>query len=232
MCLPPTSNFQYLHDTLLKLDELGHDVTTMPVSGERDRHPHGKGAHERYQGDQFAGIHRGAGCYPGADRQPDRVPSASRSWVPPSCGRCSSKPSPKNFSDLIQISGLSHGTDVWNGNAQDLIKDGVCTISDVIGCRDSIMTYLLHKGLKPKLAFNIVKELTRKEPRGSRRFPPGAEETMKMRRTDWYMDSCRKIKYMFPKAHAVAYLIAAIRLMWFEVYHSQAFYTCFYRSRR
>ena len=93
------------------------------------------------------------------------------------------------------------------------------------------MTYLLHKGLEPKMAFNVM-ELTRKGKVAKNGFPPGAEEAMKACGVpDWYMESCRKIKYMFPKAHAVAYLIAAIRLMWFKVYHPQAFYATYFTVR-
>jgi DNA polymerase III subunit alpha, Gram-positive type len=133
---------------------------------------------------------------------------------------------PQTFSDLVRISGLSHGTDVWLNNAKDLILNGY-HLSDVIGCRDDIMVYLIQKGLKPKQAFDIM-EFVRK----GKGLKPEWEELMLEHKIDqWYIDSCKRIKYMFPKAHAVAYVIMAVRVAWFKVYHPLAYYVSYFTLR-
>lgn len=134
---------------------------------------------------------------------------------------------PSTFAELVMISGLSHGTDVWLGNAQDLINDGICELADVIGCRDDIMVYLMHKGLEASLAFNIM-EFVRK---GKGLKDEWITEMKKHGVPDWYIESCKKIKYMFPKAHAAAYVLMAVRIAYFKVHHPIFFYAAYLTVR-
>lgn len=134
---------------------------------------------------------------------------------------------PTTFDELLKISGLSHGTDVWLGNAKDLIDNGTCTLKSVIGCRDDIMVYLLHKGLRPKLAFTIMESVRKGKGLKEEWIPEMKENGVE----DWYIESCKKIKYMFPKAHAVAYVMMAIRIAWFKVHHPIFYYCMFFSIR-
>lgn len=134
---------------------------------------------------------------------------------------------PTTFDELLKISGLSHGTDVWLNNAKDLIDANICTLKEVIGCRDDIMVYLMHKGLAPKLAFTIMESVRKGKGLKDEWIP----EMKKCGVEDYYIDSCRKIKYMFPKAHAVAYVMMAVRIAWFKV-HKPIYYYCMFFSLR
>ena len=134
---------------------------------------------------------------------------------------------PTTFEELVKLSGLSHGTDVWLGNAKDLIDSGTCTLKSVIGCRDDIMVYLLHKGLAPKLAFTIMESVRKGKGLKEEWIP----EMKACGVEDWYIDSCLKIKYMFPKGHAVAYVMMAVRIAWFKVHKPQYYYCMFFSIR-
>ncbi len=134
---------------------------------------------------------------------------------------------PTTFSELVRISGFSHGTDVWLNNAQDFIRQGVCRLSEAISARDDIMIYLIYKGLEPKRAFKIMEGV-----RKGKGVKPEDEEYMTEHKVPgWYIESCKKIKYMFPKAHAVAYVMMAYRIAYFKVHYPEAFYATYFTVR-
>ena len=139
---------------------------------------------------------------------------------------------PTQFDTLVRLSGFSHGTDVWAGNIRDLIVNGIATVNETVGCRDDIMLYLIQKGMEPSLAFKTMESVRKGKVKKSGEFPGDAEEQMrKLGVPDWYIESCRKIAYLFPKAHAVAYVMMAFRIAWFKVHEPLAFYSAYFYRR-
>ena len=138
---------------------------------------------------------------------------------------------PKEFNTLLRLSGFSHGTDVWIGNAKDLIVGGTAGVLDTVGCRDDIMLYLIKKGLDPKMSFQIMEKVRKgKVKKGG--FDAGWEEAMRAHGVpEWYIESLAKIGYLFPKAHAVAYVMMAFRIAWYKVHEPLAFYATFFSVR-
>lgn len=134
---------------------------------------------------------------------------------------------PKNFNELLCISGLSHGTNVWHSNAQDIIAAGTATLTNVIGCRDDIMNFLISKGVDASVAFDTMEKVRK----GKGLAPEREEELRKAGVPDYYIESCKKIKYLFPRAHATAYVMGAMRVAWFKLYYPLEFYATFFTHR-
>lgn len=220
-------DFHSIDNNLLKLDILGHDDPTMirmlqdlsgidPTTVPTDD----KDTMKLFSGPESLGV------------TPDQILCKTGTLGIPEFGtgfvrQMLEDTRPSTFSELVQISGLSHGTDVWLGNAQDLIRKGTCDLSNVIGCRDDIMVTLMYKGLEPSVAFNIMEKV-----RKGKGLTEEHEQAMKDNGVEkWYIDSCKKIKYMFPKAHAAAYVLNSVRIAYFKVHHPLFYYASYFTVR-
>ncbi|MGG1551178.1 PolC-type DNA polymerase III [Paenibacillus ferrarius] len=225
-----TTHFDYhaFDANLLKLDILGHDdptmmrmlqdltgidPTTLPMNDAK--------AMSIFSSTEALGV------------TPEQIRSPVATYGVPEMGtkfvrQMLQETQPSSFADLLQISGLSHGTGVWLGNAQELIKKGICNIKTVIGCRDDIMLYLIYKaGMDAGLAFKITESVRK----GKGLTDEWKEEMKRCNVPAWYIESCERIEYMFPKAHAAAYVISAVRTAYFKVYHPIAYYATYFSVR-
>ncbi|EOQ37869.1 PolC-type DNA polymerase III [Butyricicoccus pullicaecorum] len=226
-----TTHFEYhsIDANLLKLDELGHDDPTI-IKHLEDLT--GVNAQEIPLDDpDVMSLFTSNRALHYVDDAPDPILGDLGCLAVPEFGTkfvrgMVKDTKPTTFDDLLCISGLSHGTDVWLGNAADLVASGI-PLNECICCRDDIMNYLIGKGVEPKLAFQTMESV-----RKGKGLKPEMEEAMKANNVpDWYIDSCKKIKYMFPKAHAVAYVMMAFRIAWFKVHKPLAFYSAYFSVR-
>ena len=224
-----TTHFEYhsMEENLLKLDMLGHDDPTMirmmedmtgvdaktiPLDDKKTMSIFTSSKALGYENDKLLGP-------TGAVAIPEFNTKFTRGMLMDTM--------PERFDTLLRLSGFSHGTDVWLGNAKDLITSKTATVDQAIGCRDDIMLYLISCGMPEKRSFKIMEAV-----RKGRGLPEGAEQEMiDAGVPDWYIGSCKKIKYLFPKAHAVAYVMMAFRIAWFKVYYPLAFYAAYFYRR-
>ena len=225
-----TTHFEYhcMEDNLLKLDMLGHDDPTMvrmmqdltgidprsiPLDDPDTMSIFTSSKILGYENDEILGP-------TGAVAIPEFNTRFTRQMLIDT--------QPKDFNTLVRLSGFSHGTDVWIGNARDLIVSGTAGVNDTVGCRDDIMLYLISKGVDPKMSFQIMEKVRKgKVKKGG--FDPGWEDAMREHGVpDWYIKSLAKIGYLFPKAHAVAYVMMAFRIAWYKVHYPLAFYAAFF----
>ena len=228
-----TTHFEYhcMEDNLLKLDMLGHDDPSMvrmmedltgvnarqiPLDDRDTMSLFTTSKVLGYENDEILGP-------TGAVAIPEFNTKFTRQMLVDT--------QPKDFNTLVRLSGFSHGTDVWLGNARELIVNGTASVAETVGCRDDIMLYLISKGLDPKMSFKIMESVRKgKVKKGG--FEEGWEEAMRQHDVpDWYIQSLAKIGYLFPKAHAVAYVMMAFRIAWFKVHKPLAFYAAFFSIR-
>ena len=220
-------DFNSMHDILVKLDCLGHDDPTMLHELElltginfKDVPLDDPAVRSLFSSPEALGVTtEDILCNTGTYGVPEFGTGFVRGML--------EETKPHTMEELLRISGLSHGTDVWLGNAQEIIASGTATLSECVCCRDDIMNYLIDKGVKPKLAFTTMESV-----RKGRGLKPEMEQAMTDAQVpDWFMDSCKKIKYMFPKGHAVAYVTMALRVAWFKVHEPLAYYCAYFTVR-
>ena len=220
-------DFHSIHDNILKLDILGHDDPTMirmlqDLSGidPKTIPTDDPGVMALFSGTEILGV------------TPEQIESKTGTLGIPEFGTrfvrgMLEETHPKTFAELLKISGLSHGTDVWLGNAEELIKNGTVTMPEVIGCRDDIMMDLIHMGVESDIAFKIMESV-----RKGKGIPDDWQKQMREANVpEWYIEACLKIKYMFPKAHAAAYVLMALRIAYFKVYFPLVYYSAYFSVR-